>query len=56
MLTDKELQKAISKALTYKNMNAKTLRANIKTITGKKVTLRRLMKILNENNYCIEII
>jgi len=58
MLTDKELQDAISKAFSHRkvNLNACILRAKIKTITGKNVTLRRVMKILNKNNYCIDII
>ena len=59
MLTDKELQDAISKAFSHRkvNLNACILRAKIKTITGKNVSLKRLMQVLNENrNYYVEII
>ena len=59
MLTDKELQEAISKAFVYRkeNLNARVLRTKIKTSTGKNVSLKRLMQILNENaNFYVEIV
>lgn len=59
MLTDEELLKAITKAFQYKksNMTASSLRIHIKRITGKNVTLKRMMQIVNDNGcFCVEIV
>ena len=58
MLTDEELKKAIFAifACRNENINVNALRADIKRITGKNVSLRRMMQILNENNYyCVDV-
>jgi len=53
MLTDEELKKTIFAifACRNENVNVNILRTDIKRITGKNVSLRRMMQILNENNY-----
>ena len=58
MLTDEELLKAITKAFLYQNnMNAMSLRTHIKCATGKNVTLKRMMQIVNDNVcFYVEII
>ena len=59
MLTDEELLKAITKAFLYQkgNINATSLRTHIKRNTGKNVTLKRVMQIVNDNTcFCVEIV
>ena len=51
MLTDEELLNAITKAFLYKrdSINATSLRIHIKRATGKNVTLKRVMQMVNDN-------
>jgi len=59
MLTDEELKKTIFAIFACRNENVSVniLRADIKRITGKNVSLKRMMQILNENNYfCVDVV